>query len=175
MKMKLALLSLIACLWAGAPAFAQGILFEETTFEEALAKARAENKLLFMDCYTEWCGPCKIMSRSVFTREEVGDFFNANLINLKVDMEKGEGIALAKRYGIKAYPTMLLLRPDGTLQHSLVGALDAMTLLERVQAGMKTPPPGEGSLAGWLLAAACACVAGIGALFIFRRKRRKAT
>ena len=34
-----------------------GVKFEDLTFEQALAKAKVENKLVFMDCYTSWCGP----------------------------------------------------------------------------------------------------------------------
>jgi thiol:disulfide interchange protein len=162
------------CLLASVPALSQGIIFEETTFDEALAKARAENKLLFMDCYAEWCGPCKVMSRNVFTRKKVGDFFNANLISLKVDMEKGEGIELAKRYGIKAYPTMLLIRPDGTLQHSLVGSLDVLTLLDRVQAGMKVAPPDDSPWETVLLVALGIAVAGVASLLVSRRRKANA-
>jgi thiol:disulfide interchange protein len=172
--MKSTLLFLIACLTASVPSLAQGIVFEEISFEEALAKARDENKLVFMDCYAEWCGPCKMMSRNVFTRKEAGNFFNANLINLKMDMEKGEGIALAKRYAIKAYPTMLLIRPDGMVQHRLVGSLDVLTLLERVQAGMKAEPEEkESSSTGLILGIVGACIAG-GALF-FALKCKRAT
>jgi thiol:disulfide interchange protein len=172
--MKAIHLLFIVFLLANLPAFAQGIIFEEISFEEALAKAKSENKFIFMDCYTEWCGPCKIMSRNVFTRKEAGDFFNANLVNLKVDMEKGEGVALAKRYAIQAYPTMLLIRPDGMVQHRLVGSLDVLTLLERVQAGMKgEPEEKESSSTGLILSIMGACVAG-GALF-FALKRKRAT
>jgi LPXTG-motif cell wall-anchored protein len=162
-------------LLANLPSFAQGIIFEEIPFEKALTKAKEENKLLFMDCYTEWCGPCKVMSRNVFVRREVGDFFNANLVNLKMDMEKGEGIALAKRYAVKAYPTMLLIRPDGTVQHRLVGSLDVLTLLERVQAGMKAKPEEVSSSSGLILVIVGACITGGVLLFARKRKRKRAT
>lgn len=118
------------------PAFAQGIAFGEMTFRQALDRAKAENKLVFMDCYTTWCGPCKYLSDQVFTQKEVGDFFNARLVCLKMDMEKGEGRELAARYAVKAYPTLLLIRPDGTLQHSMVGAMDGPSLIAGAREGM---------------------------------------
>ena len=64
------------------------INFREGGFAEALEAAKSENKLVFMDCYTSWCGPCKALAKDIFTRKDVGDFFNANFINVKYDMEK---------------------------------------------------------------------------------------
>lgn len=66
----------------------EGIKFEDITFNEALKKAKEQGKLIFMDCYTTWCGPCKMMSNQVFKQKQVGDFFNQNFVNLKVDMKR---------------------------------------------------------------------------------------
>ena len=131
------LISIIAFLMLSFTAFCQGgVNFEHITFDEALAKAKAENKLVFMDCYTSWCGPCKYMTSNVFPQEIVGDYFNEHFVCLKVDMEKGEGPALAKRYGIRAFPTFLILRPDGSVYHKLLGSGEADAFLRRVQEGM---------------------------------------
>ncbi len=110
--------------------FAQGIEFEHGTFSEALAKAKAEKKMVFMDCYTTWCGPCKMLAKKVFTQKEVGDFFNANFVNVKMDMEKGEGVELAKKYNVKAYPTLLWLDGDGNIQHKSIGGGNAKMLVD---------------------------------------------
>lgn len=48
----------------------KNINFELGTFEEALAKANKENKLLFVDCYTTWCGPCKQMDKYVLLKNQ---------------------------------------------------------------------------------------------------------
>ena len=66
----------------------EGIHFEPLTFEQAKAKAKAEKKLIFMDCYTSWCGPCKYMTEQVFTRKEAGTYFNPRFISVKFDMER---------------------------------------------------------------------------------------
>ena len=68
--------------------------------------------LVFVDCYTTWCGPCKMMTEEVFPQKEAGDFFNAHFVNVKFDMEKGEGKELSKQFKIRAYPTFLLLNPE---------------------------------------------------------------
>lgn len=101
---------------------AQGISFEHGTFAAALAKAKAEKKLLFMDCYTTWCGPCKMMSKDIFPLKEVGDYMNPNFVSIKVDMEKGEGIELAKTYNVKAFPTLLFIDANGKVVHNMTGA-----------------------------------------------------
>jgi len=91
--------------------------FQHTTFAEVLAKAKAENKPIFLDAYTTWCGPCKYMATKIFTQDKVADFFNANFVSTKFDMEKGEGLELAKKYGVKVYPTFLVLDSDGNIIH----------------------------------------------------------
>lgn len=108
---------------------AQGIKFFEGTFEEAQAEAKAQGKLIFMDAYAVWCGPCKMMTNSVFPLENVGDFFNANFINIKVDMEKGEGLTLRRKYGISAYPTLLLLNAEGEVVELSRGGRGADALI----------------------------------------------
>lgn len=100
----------------------EGIIFEEGSFKDALAKAKKENKLLFIDCYTTWCGPCRFMSNQVFVHPKVGEYFNENFVNIKIDMEAGEGIDLAKEYNILAYPTMMLLDGDGSIVQRIGGA-----------------------------------------------------
>ncbi|MDR1273506.1 MAG: thioredoxin family protein [Odoribacteraceae bacterium] len=134
--MKKRLLILMAALAAAIPALSQGIAFEqELTFRQALDKAAASGKLLFVDCYTAWCGPCKLLAEQVFPREEVGAFFNERFVSLQIDMEKGEGPALAERYAVKAYPTLLVIRPDGQVQHRIVGFRDAAALIESAREG----------------------------------------
>lgn len=91
------------------------------SFEEAMAQAQKENKLIFMDAYTTWCGPCKMLNRNTFPDEEVGKFYNKNFVNLKMDMEKGEGPALAKKYGVRVYPTLLFIDRFGKIVHQAAG------------------------------------------------------
>lgn len=113
---------LAALIIATAGLSAQGIEFFKGTWEEALAEAKKEQKIIFMDAYAEWCGPCKRMAATVFTDGKVGDFYNRTFINVKMDMEKGEGRALQQKYGVRAYPTLLFIDYDGSLVKQSVGA-----------------------------------------------------
>lgn len=108
---------------------AQGIVFFQGTFSEAQAKAKAEGKELFIDFHTSWCGPCKMMAKKYFTLETVGEKYNAKYICLKIDGEKGEGPELVKKYGVKAYPTLVYAKSDGTAITIVKGVQDESKLL----------------------------------------------
>lgn len=130
------LISIITLLMLSFTVFGQGVNFEHLTFDEALAKAKAENKLIFMDCYTTWCGPCKYMTENVFPQEKAGEYFNPKFVCVKFDMEKGEGPELAKRFGVRAYPTFFIIRPDGTMQHTVVGGGEVDDFIARIEKGL---------------------------------------
>ncbi len=116
--MKYLVLSLVFSLGLSAG----GIEFRDLSFSDGLAAAKEENKPVFIDCYTTWCGPCKWMSANIFTEESVANYYNENYICLKIDMEKGEGIEIAKKYSIRAYPTLLYLDDEGEKLLVSVGA-----------------------------------------------------
>jgi thiol-disulfide isomerase/thioredoxin len=107
----------------------KSITFEHGTFAELLATAKKANKMIYIDCYTVWCGPCKWMAKNVFTNDTVADFYNANFISAKIDMEKGEGLELAKKYDIRAYPTMLYLNSNGEQLHRTCGSSPAAAFI----------------------------------------------
>lgn len=97
-----------------------GIKFRhDMKWEEVLSEAKKENKLVFVDFYTQWCGPCFNMAKTVFTLPDVGYFYNNNFISVKVDCEEPQqGVALAKKYGVKSYPTYGFIDPvTGELVH----------------------------------------------------------
>jgi len=100
------------------------------TWKEILAQAKKENKLVFLDAYASWCGPCKYMQSDVFTNEAVGNYFNTNFINVKMDMEKGEGVQLSEQFGLTSYPTLYFIDGDGKVLHKKIGSMEASELLE---------------------------------------------
>ncbi len=105
------------------------LAFIHENFGEALQKARAENKLVFIDAYTTWCGPCKMMDKKTFSDEDVAAFFNEKFVNLKLDMEKGEGQTIQLRYKVVAFPTLLFINADGEVIHKALGFQDAEQFL----------------------------------------------
>jgi thiol-disulfide isomerase/thioredoxin len=99
-----------------------GIQFSHTDWATTLQQAKAEDKLIFVDCYTDWCGPCKWMTANVFPDDAVGNYYNEKFINVKIDMEKGEGILFAKAYDIRAYPTLMFINAKGEMVHKALGS-----------------------------------------------------
>lgn len=103
---------------------AQGISFFKGTWEEALEEAKKQDKIIFVDAYAVWCGPCKRMSKNVFPHDKVGKFYNKNFINLKLDMERGEGLKFRKQYPVSAFPTLFYIDYTGELVMKVKGAQD---------------------------------------------------
>lgn len=110
-----------------------GVDFEALSFEAALQKAAATGKLVFMDCQTVWCGPCRAMARDVFPLPRVGEYFSEHFVSIKQDMETGEGPDLSRRYKVTAYPTMLILDVEGNELHRIVGYRSADALLQGLE------------------------------------------
>lgn len=123
-------LAILSSLFIGALAFAQGMKFEESNFATILAKAKKENKLVFIDAYTTWCGPCKLMAKNIFPLQAVGDYYNSHFVNAKIDMEKGEGIEIAKKYNVKAFPTYLFVDGDGEIVHRTLGYVEEKDFIQ---------------------------------------------
>ena len=117
--------------------FGQGINFEKLTLEEALIKAKTENKYVFVDCYTTWCGPCKRMTEFVFPSEKAGCYFNPKFVCIKLDMGKDDRRKFGEQYKIVAYPIFLILNSDGTVYHKIVGGSDIDEFIEKVEYGME--------------------------------------
>lgn len=123
-------IAILSTLFIGALAWAQGIKFEEGNFASILAKAKKENKLVFVDAYASWCGPCKLMVKNIFPLKNVGDYYNSHFINAKIDMEKGEGIELAKKYNVKAFPTYLFIDGNGEAVHRTLGYVEEKDFIQ---------------------------------------------
>jgi thiol-disulfide isomerase/thioredoxin len=106
------------------------IKFDNATWAQVKEKAKRENKMIFFDAYATWCGPCKYMEESVYTEKIVADYYNANFINVKMDMEAGEGLRLSEEFNVTAYPTLLFFTPDGKMVHKYVGGMEAQDFIE---------------------------------------------
>lgn len=123
---------LILTLFVSVIANAQEIYIDfkdQPKWKQVLKMAKSQNKPIFVDAYTTWCGPCKIMDKEVFTEEHVANYFNTNYISVKMDMEKGEGIKLKDQWEISAFPTLLYFDSEGNITHRVVGAYNAKDFL----------------------------------------------
>lgn len=112
-----------------------GIHFEHAASWKAVKeKAKAENKYIFMDAFTTWCGPCKLMTKNIFPLPEVGNFFNEHYISLKVQLDTtsrdnadvkswyADAHQIMNDYKVMVFPTYLFFSPEGKLVHRAVGS-----------------------------------------------------
>lgn len=133
--MKIGRIITLALLLIAANGHAQsktGIRFFAGSWKELLAEAKQSRQPIFIDVYTDWCGPCKRMEKEIFPLPEVGVFYNDHYICYRLNAEKGEGPALSKSFRVTAYPTWLFLNEDGTLRSR---RLDYMTAAEFINIG----------------------------------------
>lgn len=112
----------------------KGIQFADLSLEEAKALAKKKKKIIFIDAYASWCGPCKMLDRNTFSDASVGTYFNDKFINLKIDCEKHpDGRKVASTYSVSAYPTLIWIDADGNLVKKEVGYKTPEQLLRAVQ------------------------------------------
>lgn len=106
-----------------------GIQFIHQDWDKALQQAKEQNKLIFIDIYATWCGPCKLLQKKTFTDQNVADFFNENFINLSIDGEKTIGPMLAQKFAIQGYPTLIVTDADGKPVVYTMGFVEPENLL----------------------------------------------
>ncbi len=124
------LVSISTLIHAGEKDNEKGINFHSGTWNEVLELAKKENKLIFLDISASWCPPCKMLKKITFPNEKVGEYYNANFINVALDGEKNEGATLARKYGLTAYPTLFFIDGNGTVVAKTTGYHGADDFLE---------------------------------------------
>lgn len=111
----------------------QGLSFHKGNWQSLLSEAKKTGKPFFVDYYTDWCGPCKMMSKHTFTDAKVGNYGNQNFIAYKLNAEQGEGIEIAGRSNIQGYPTIIFYNSDGKEIGRSLGFVDAESFLKLLE------------------------------------------
>jgi thioredoxin 1 len=107
-----------------------GIQFVEADWAKAVAEAKKQKKMIFIDAYTSWCGPCRMLKQNTFTDKAAGDYFNKHFINIALDMEKGDGLAFAQKYQVAAYPTLFIMDAEEKSVTTSEGYINPAQLIE---------------------------------------------
>lgn len=106
---------------------------DNLNWKQVLKKAKKENKYIFVDCFTTWCGPCKKMDKDVYAIDSVSDLINTNFISVKVQMDSAKADneftrswyktakTMGTTYHVASYPTFLFFSPDGEVVYKESG------------------------------------------------------
>ena len=105
------------------------VFLDSDSFRDALAKAGREDKLVMVDFYTDWCGPCKLMDRTTFRDEKVRKLLAARFVSVKINTEVGAGIEIARDYRVTGYPSLMILDENGKVVSKHLGFMNARDFL----------------------------------------------
>ena len=113
------------------------IVWMKGTLEEALAQAKKQDKLVFIDFWTTWCGWCKKLDHDTYTDPKIIASLNEHYVCLSVDAESKDGAPIARRYSVSGYPTLLFLTTDGLVRERAPGYKPPEKLLPILEATAK--------------------------------------
>ena len=111
----------------------QEIKFSQQSYKQVLAKAKASHKRVFVDAYATWCAPCKALRKTTFKDAKAAAYFNKSFINFSVDVEKGEGVELAKTWQVEGLPTLLIVDESGKVLANHTGFVNGNGLVQFAQ------------------------------------------
>lgn len=95
----------------------------EVRFADVLAQAKRENKRVLVDFWATWCHACIQMNKTTLRDTRIGNLMNYTFVNYSVDMDNDpDGKELVEKYNVQAFPTYLILNPDGTVFNRVVGS-----------------------------------------------------
>lgn len=111
---------------------AQAQTFFVSDLNKAINLAKVEKKEILIDFYTDWCAPCKRMSKYVFPEKRVGDYLNPRFVCIKLNAEN-EGKKMAEKFDVNAYPTFIVIDTNLQLKFSITGAMDADRFINSIR------------------------------------------
>jgi thiol:disulfide interchange protein len=114
----------------------EGIRFTALPWDSAKVMAARTHRLIFVDVFTDWCRPCKLMDQEVFSQSVTGAFFNEHFINIRMNAERGEGIRIAATYQVPSYPYYLFVDPGGKLIYQDHGFCNGNQLVAKAEAAL---------------------------------------
>ncbi|HPH64968.1 MAG TPA: thioredoxin family protein [Kofleriaceae bacterium] len=127
---RLLVMAMLTMAWLG-HARAEGPM--PGTLEEEIAQAKAAHKPLILEFYTSWCHPCETFEKETLKHSAVAALLpTVHLV--RYDAENGNGIAVAAKYKVRGYPTLLALDETGKVRNRMLGGPTAKEFVVFLQA-----------------------------------------
>src|SRR5579862_5803611 len=104
-------------------------VFSNVTLEQGLQMAKADNKLVMVDFYADWCGPCKMLDAKTWSDATVQTWLQDKTVPLKINVDKAP--ELAGQYKIQGIPALVFIAPDGAEVGRLVGFHEPSQFLKK--------------------------------------------
>ncbi len=95
------------------------IALELISFDEALARSHESGKPVLLDVSAIWCPSCRKLDSTILSRPDVQQIIESRYIFTRVEFESEQGEKLQQRYGIKGFPTLLVLDSSGEVLNHL--------------------------------------------------------
>ncbi len=111
-------------------AMVKEIGFAQGKWQDIVVLAKKEGKYIFVDAFTTWCSPCIQLQKVTFKDAATAAYYNSHFINYSIDMEKSEGVALAEKWNVNEYPTLLFFSPEGKLVKKQIGYINGKRLID---------------------------------------------
>ena len=110
----------------------KSVEFVKGSLNSVLFQAKKEDKLVFVDFYADWCGPCKMMSQTTFQDAKLANYMSDNFVAYQVNIEATDGISHKIKYNIKVLPTLLVLDSDGNVKYRIEEGMSGSKLYEKL-------------------------------------------
>jgi tetratricopeptide (TPR) repeat protein len=130
---KLQAIAMAACIVAIAGTAGAEINWSDASYEQMLQRAQQENKNVFIDFYATWCGPCKRLDKDVYPDARVETLLNS-MVSAKFDAEKDPWKPTADKFRVRAYPTLIVISPEGKEIGRYIGYMDPPDFVEVIGA-----------------------------------------
>lgn len=102
---------------------------DNKNFGEVLDIAKEQNKITYVEFYTDWCLPCKIMHETLYMNKVIANFYNSQFVNYKMNAGIADGADMAFLYQVEEFPTLLFLDHKGSVISRHTGGISGTQLM----------------------------------------------
>jgi|LakMenEpi03Aug12_release.lakeMendotaPanAssembly.Ray.scaffolds.fasta_scaffold293193_2 thioredoxin 1 len=96
-------------------------LFQDIIYSDFIKLADSTNKKYFIQFTADWCGPCKMMDKQVFSKSDILAEISSNYLAYKIDIDAFDGVQITQDYGVKSIPATIIFDSKGNILKRIEG------------------------------------------------------